>query len=83
MRNRFESIEKIGLYDGPLLQSHGTADEIVPFVQGRKLFEAAGEPKRFYAIEGARHNDTYFVGGEPYLRAWETFLESLSPDEGD
>ncbi len=83
LSTKYDSLAKIGQLRVPLLVLHGTADEIVPFVQGRKLFEAAGEPKRFYAIEGARHNDTYFVGGEPYLRAWEAFLESLSPDEGD
>ena len=83
LSTKYDSLAKIGQLRVPLLVLHGTADEIVPFVQGRKLFEAAGEPKRFYAIEGARHNDTYFVGGEPYLRAWEAFLESLSPAKGD
>ncbi len=59
MRNRFDSIAKIGKYQGPLFQGHGTADTIVPFDQGKRLFEAAksAEPKQFLAMEGRDHND--------------------------
>ena len=31
MRNRYPSAERIQAYHGPLLQSHGTADRVVPF----------------------------------------------------
>lgn len=82
LSTKYDSLAKIGALRVPLLVLHGTADEIVPFAQGQELFEAANEPKRFYAIEGARHNDTYFVGGEDYLSAWETFLDELSQPGG-
>ncbi len=45
-----------------MLQYHGTADSVVPYEQGRRLFEAApatsstGIPKRFVTIEGGQHN---------------------------
>ena len=39
--------------------------------------EAANEPKLFYTIEGAGHNDTYVVGGREYFRALREFLEGL------
>lgn len=59
----------------PLFVLHGDKDGIVPFAQGRRLFEAAGSPhKRFFTIEGAGHNDTYFAGGAPYWTAWREFL---------
>ncbi|MFQ6671904.1 MAG: alpha/beta hydrolase [Candidatus Tectimicrobiota bacterium] len=77
LSTQYDSLAKIGTIHLPLLVLHGTADEIVPFAQGQELFEAANEPKRFYAIDGARHNDTYFVGGEAYFRVWATFLEDL------
>ncbi len=59
MRNRFDSLAKIGKYQGPLLQSHGTSDRIVPFEQGKRLFEAAeaAQPKQFLAMPGVDHND--------------------------
>lgn len=60
MRNRYASIEKIPHYEGPLLCSHGTHDRIVPFEQGRLLFDAAGAPaseKHFVTLENLGHND--------------------------
>jgi len=44
-----------------------------------RIFEAAPDPKRFYAIPGADHNDTYLVGGEPYWQVWREFL-GLAPE---
>ena len=61
----------------PLLVLHGDRDDVVPYEQGRRLFEAANEPKWFYTIRGARHNDTYFVGGQPYFDVWARFLEGV------
>jgi uncharacterized protein len=57
MRTRFDSAALIGKYHGPLLQVHGDADTIVPFALGRKLFDAANEPKQFVVIPGGDHND--------------------------
>ena len=57
MRTQFNSLAKIRNYHGPLLQSHGTADRLIPFAMGRQLFEAANEPKQFIAIPGGDHND--------------------------
>lgn len=58
MRHRFDSVAKIPKYQGPLLQTHGTADRIVPFDLGQKLFAAATTlDKQFIAIPGGDHND--------------------------
>ena len=59
---------------------HGDSDEIVPFEMGREVFDAATEPKRFYRIRGAGHNDTYAVGGSPYLDALGSFLAEPGSD---
>jgi fermentation-respiration switch protein FrsA (DUF1100 family) len=65
MQTQFNSLAKIGGYHGPLLQSHGTADRLVPFGLGRQLFETANEPKQFIAIPGGDHmdpqSDAYYV----------------------
>lgn len=39
----------------PVLVIHGTADETVPFKQGRELFEAALEPKSKLFVPGGDH----------------------------
>jgi fermentation-respiration switch protein FrsA (DUF1100 family) len=75
MKNRYDSLSKIGRYQGPLLISHGTADTLVPFALGEKLFEAAtSADKRFFEIAGGGHNDP-----EPpeYDAALDDFLGSL------
>ncbi len=71
MRNRYNSIAKIADYHGPLLQSHGDADRLVPISQARQLYEAANSPKSFFLIEGGDHNDP-----EP-AAYWTTLSEFL------
>jgi hypothetical protein len=58
MRNRYNSLRRIGNYHGPVFQCHGTADEVVPIELGRMLHEAAPtEFKHFFEIPFGRHND--------------------------
>jgi pimeloyl-ACP methyl ester carboxylesterase len=57
MRNRFDSLARIGACTRPLLVFHGTADNVVPFALGKRLFAAARAPKRFIRVEGAGHRD--------------------------
>lgn len=59
MTQRMNSIEKIRRYPGPLLQSHGDADRLIPIALGRELFDAAPGNKRFIVASGASHNDDH------------------------
>ena len=77
VRTRYENLSKIPRLRRPLLVMHGDRDEVVPFDQGRRVFAAAPEPKRFFPIPGAGHNDTYLVGGEAYWTALGSFLDGL------
>ena len=74
MRTRLESIDKISRYHGPLLQSHGDADNIIPDQFGRRLFEAANEPKQFFVLPGGNHNDP---DPPEYLEALDRFIGEL------
>mgnify|MGYP001040937173 CR=1 FL=1 len=69
----YNNLAKIGKVSVPKLLVHGTDDEIVPFSMGQELFDAAKEPKRFFPLQGAGHNDTYLVGGSAYFRALKDF----------
>jgi len=75
LSTQYNTLEKVRRVKSPLLVLHGDEDEIVPLSQGRRVFEAANEPKRFYAIPGASHNDTYIAGGTPYLDALRESIE--------
>jgi len=74
IRSRFDSISQVGNLRLPKLFLHGTQDEVVPYELGRKLFNAAAEPKTFYDIEGAGHNDTTHTGGPDYFNALDRFI---------
>jgi uncharacterized protein len=74
MRSKFDSAAKIGRYHGPLLQSHGDADRVVPYKLGRRLHAAANSPKQFVVIPGGDHNDPQTT---EYYDALVAFLDSL------
>ena len=75
---RYDTLSKVGGIGAPVFVLHGDRDDIAPFDMGVAVFEAASSPKRFYRIEGAGHNDTYLVGGQPYWDALKRFMESLA-----
>ena len=74
LRTRLDSAAKIGRYRGPLLQSHGDADRVIPYGLGQKLFEAANEPKRLVTIPGGGHNNAQPA---EYYQALIEFLDDL------
>ncbi len=69
--NLLERLRKITI---PVLVVHGDRDEVVPIQLGRLVFEAAREPKSFYLVPGADHNDLYAVGGRPYFQRIKQFV---------
>ena len=75
----FDSESKLGRLQAPLLVFHGDRDTLIPHALGRKLFDAAPEPKAFETIAGAGHNDTVQVGGLDYLRRIGRFLDEVAP----
>lgn len=78
VQSNFDSLSKIGSVQSPLMVIHGERDDIVPIDMGQELFAAANEPKRFYTIENASHNDTYLAGGNAYFDALGDFLNSVA-----
>jgi hypothetical protein len=74
-KSRFDSLAKMARVKAPVLVVHGTADPVIPFSMSRKLFEAASEPKFFFPVEGAGHDDIVEVGGERYLDRLRQFVE--------
>jgi uncharacterized protein len=74
---KLDSVTQIARYHGPLLQSHGTADNTIPFASGEKLFRAANEPKTFVKIPGADHNNWLT---EEYLMRLNEFIGRLGSE---
>lgn len=74
MVNRFNSLDAIGQYHGPVLISHGDADRLIPLEQGQSLYDAAPGPKQLVVVPGGRHNDGFT---EEFHLAFERLLSSL------
>ena len=76
MRTRWDSLAKIPRLGAPLLVLHSDADEVIPYTQGRAVFDAAPAPKTFFTIHGARHYDME-ASWSQYWEAWRTFLKAV------
>jgi len=73
-RDKLDSVSVIGNYRGPLLQSHGTSDRVIPFALGQRLYRAASEPKTFIKIDRAGHNNW---STREYLFSLDRFIRTL------
>lgn len=74
IRTRMDSLAKIPRITVPKLFIHSKADRVVPYALGRELYDAAPEPKTFYEVVGAGHNETALVGGNAYFEALSGFV---------
>lgn len=75
--DRYRNNQKIKQIKVPILFIHGTKDEVIPFWHSKKLYELAHEPKYFYAVENAKHNDLMQVAGDHFWEAIQNFENSL------
>lgn len=66
---RFEAARKVGKIGSPLLVVHGGEDRLILPDLGRKLYEAAAQPKLFMLVEGGSHHNTNAVGQAQYRQA--------------
>jgi len=73
---KLDSLSKIKDVKVPKLFFHSRGDQTVPFRLGRKLFDAAGEPKTFIEITGD-HNDDRVEDAEKFLGGIKEFLGQL------
>lgn len=77
VRSKFDAASAISRVHAPILFIHGTDDRTVPIHLGKNLFEHANEPKQFYEIPGADHNNTYLVGGRAYFERLRAFIDQF------
>jgi pimeloyl-ACP methyl ester carboxylesterase len=72
----YSNIGRIQKITKPVLILHGTNDWIVPFQEGKKIYQILSDKidKKFVEIEGAGHN-TMFSYQEKYFGALNTFIQ--------
>lgn len=60
----------------PLLMIHGGGDTYIKPEMAQSLFERAGQPKEFWLVETAKHNQAHVVAGEEYHRRVIEFFQT-------
>ena len=76
-----ETARKITEVKVPVLIIHGDRDEVIAYQLGREVFDAANEPKQFWTVEGAHHNDIIVSAGAEYERRLAKFHSGLLAPE--
>jgi fermentation-respiration switch protein FrsA (DUF1100 family) len=64
----------------PLLFIHGTLDQILPVQYSRTMYAEALEPKRYYEIVGAEHNNIGMTDTPAFCNTLSAFLTSFDAD---
>ena len=62
IRDRYDSLARIGKVRAPILLFHGDADTTIPIRFAKKLFDAAPDPKEAHFFPGGGHTDLYDHG---------------------
>ena len=62
VRDRYDSLARIGNVRAPILLFHGDADNTIPIRFGERLYDAAPEPKEGHFFPGGSHTDLYDHG---------------------
>jgi uncharacterized protein len=74
--HRFGSLERMVEIRIPKLFLHAADDDVIPLAHGRRLFEAAPEPKTFVELRGG-HGDAFDLDSTRYFGSIAEFLARL------
>jgi len=78
VRDKFNSLRKVGKVKVPLLLIHGEKDRTTAVRFGRMIYDAANEPKRAHFIAEAGHTDLMHFG---FAKSVTDFLDELQVGE--
>ncbi len=57
----------------PILVVHSKNDEIIPFEEGREIYNAAPETRQFLELQGG-HNEGFLISGSIYVEGLRSFI---------
>jgi abhydrolase domain-containing protein 17 len=77
--DKFPNAREIRHVHCPVLVMHGTADSIISFWHGEELYRKANEPKQFFAIQGADHNDVEVIATRDALKQFIATIDGSRP----
>ncbi|MDP0491160.1 MAG: alpha/beta fold hydrolase [Verrucomicrobiota bacterium JB023] len=76
----FNNLAKMAQVTAPVLVIHGDEDEVIAYLQGKKVFAAATSAKRMETVEGGRHNDLWVNHRQQMLSAMRRFLDEYQSE---
>ncbi|MCP5047724.1 MAG: alpha/beta hydrolase [bacterium] len=75
-RYKYDTRKRLKDIHCPVLIIHGPDDEIIPYAQGKILYETANPPKQFLRLKGM-HLYGFIESGNNYIEGLREFFESL------
>jgi len=73
VHSKFDTLNKIGRINVPLLILHSQDDELFPLSYGQRLLAAARPPKQLVVLHGG-HNDAFATSAAQYRAALQRFF---------
>ena len=70
----YDNLANLKRIRAPVFIAHSRDDDIAPYAHGRKLFDAAAEPKTFLEMRGG-HNDGFIFTQPEWVAALGDFLD--------
>ncbi len=70
----YDNLGNLKLIHAPVFIAHSRDDDVVPYVHGRKLYGAAGEPKEFLELRGG-HNEGFIFTRKESVAQLGAFLD--------
>ena len=67
VRDRYDTLAKMNRITSPVVVMHGEQDDVIHVSFGKRVFEAAPEPKTAWFFEGAGHNNLKEFGFDTRL----------------
>ncbi|MDX2230603.1 MAG: alpha/beta hydrolase [Leptolyngbyaceae cyanobacterium bins.349] len=77
--DRFRNLDKIQSIQRPILIIHGKLDRVIPFWHSQTLYQYANEPKQFFPVEEADHNNLIYAAGQQYGKTLQNFAQQIQP----
>ena len=73
----FDTKSRMQRITAPVFVIHGDSDEAIAYEFGKEVFAAAREPKKFWTVPGATHNDIHITGRAEFPSRLAEFYNSL------
>jgi uncharacterized protein len=70
LTQKFDAVDKIADVRMPIVVLHGGSDRYVPLELGRRLYDAAPQPKRLVVVEDGTHNNSLRLGERDVEKAF-------------